>query len=215
MGKRKQAKQLAQRLCCERRAAYDDARRLAIEIAGNGPRPPVDVYSYGLVPNDGERPYRVFWMHWHMREIWADNRITDPRANREFAIWPEPQPAHLMLTDQRIACRDLHGELFSMYWNGLSGCQVNMAAERITLDYHDGRAGAFTGTAAPVLAVASVAHLYGTEGLLKHPAIRVLRAPSSWLSNDTHRTANGEQVSAIEAPVIWDDVRKPGYRIDH
>jgi hypothetical protein len=179
MGKRKQAKALARRLGRERRSAYDDARRLAVLIVGNGPHPPVDVYSYGLVPNNGEQPYRVFWMHWHMREIWTDNRSTAPHLNREFAVWPEPHPAHLMITNQRIACRDLHGELISMYWNGLSGCQVNIAAERITLDYHDGRAGAFTGAAAPVLAVAAVAHLYGTAGLLQHPAIQVLRASPS------------------------------------
>jgi hypothetical protein len=145
---------------------------LAVQIAAGGPYPPVDVYTYGLIPSAGEQPYRVFWMHWHMREIWTDNRILDPRASREFAVWPQPQPAHLMLTDQRIACRDHHGELFSICWNGLSGCQVDIPAERITLDYQGGRAGAFTGTAATVLAVAVavVAHHYGSEGLLQHPA---------------------------------------------
>jgi hypothetical protein len=109
-------------------------------------------------------------MHWHMREIWTDYRVIDPRASREFAVWQQPQPAHLMLTDQRIACRAHHGELFSIYWTGLSGCQVDIPAERITIDYQDGRAGAFTGTAATVLAVAVVAHHYGSEGLLQHPA---------------------------------------------
>jgi hypothetical protein len=111
MGNRKRAKQLAQRLGSERLAAHNDARRLAVDIAGGGPYPPVDVYSYGLVLNDGEKPYRVFWMHWHMREIWTDGRIIDPRLSREFAVWPQPQPAHLVLTDQRIACRDQHAEL--------------------------------------------------------------------------------------------------------
>jgi hypothetical protein len=81
-----------------------------------------------------------------------------------------------MITEQRIACRDHQDELFSIYWNGLSGCQVNIPAERITIDYQDGRVGAFTGAGAPVLAVAAVAHLYGTEGLLEHQAIRVLHA---------------------------------------
>jgi len=177
MGKRRQAKELGQRIGSERRAAHLDARRLAVQIASVRPYPPVDVYSYGLAPNEGEQHYRVFWMHWHMREIWTYNRIIDLQANREFAFWPQPQLAHLMVTNQRIACRDCNGELFSIYWNGLSGCQVDIPAERITLDYHDGRAGAFTGTAAPVLAVAAIAHLYGTEGLLQHPAIRVLHTP--------------------------------------
>lgn len=184
MGKRKHASELAKRLRSERLAAYDDARRLAVQIVGAAPPPAVDVYSYGLVLNHGEQPYREFWMHWHMREIWTRNRITAALPERDFAVWPEPQPAHLMLTDQRIACRDQHGELFSIYWTGLPGCQVDIPAERITFDYHDGRAGAFTGTAAPVLAVAAVAHLFGIEALLEHPSIRVLHMP------ERHRATN-------------------------
>jgi hypothetical protein len=214
MGKRKQARELAQQFGSERRAACDDARRLAIQIAAGGRYPPVDVYSYGLVPNDGEQPYRVFWMLWHMREIWTDNRISDPRANREFVVWPPPQPAHLMITDQRIACRDHHGELFSIYWNGLAGCQVDIPAERITIGHHDGRTGAFTGTAAPVLAVAAVANLYGTAGLLQHPAIRVLRAPPSPLPSAQVPPAGRGPAAAIEASPNWADVRKMGYKID-
>jgi hypothetical protein len=135
MGKRKQAREFAQLIGCERRAAYEDARRLAIEIAGNGLYTPVDVYYCGLVAIAGEQPYRAFWMHWHMREIWRDRRIIDPRTSREFAIWPRPQPAHLMLTEQRIACRDHHGKLFSIYWTALAGCQIDIPAERITIDY--------------------------------------------------------------------------------
>jgi hypothetical protein len=49
MGKRKEAKELAQRLGSERRAAHHDARRLAVQIADGGPYPPVDVYSCGLL----------------------------------------------------------------------------------------------------------------------------------------------------------------------
>jgi hypothetical protein len=214
MGKRKQAKALAHRLGCERRGAYDDARRLAVQIVGNGPHPPVDVYSYGLVPNNGEQPYRAVWMHWHMREIWTDNRISDSRANREFAVWPQPQPAHLMLTDQRIACRDHHGELFSIYWTALSGCLIDIPAERITLDYRDGRAGAFTGTAAPVLAVVAVAHLYGTGGLLEHPAIRILHAPPDPTSSNQHGPATCRPAGAIDGPTAWVDACKMGYKID-
>jgi hypothetical protein len=90
MGKRKQARQLAQRLGSERRAAHHDARQLAVQIAGGGPYPPVDVYTFALVPNEGEQPYRAFSMHWHMGEIRTDNRIIAPNLNREFAVWPEP-----------------------------------------------------------------------------------------------------------------------------
>jgi hypothetical protein len=63
MGNRKQVKALVQRLGSERVAAYDDARRLALQIAAGGPRSPVDLYSYGLILNEGERPYRVFWIY--------------------------------------------------------------------------------------------------------------------------------------------------------
>jgi hypothetical protein len=94
MGKRREARELGQRIGSERRAAHLDARRLVVQIAGGGPYPPVDVYNCGVVPNDGEKPYRAFWMHWHMREIWTDGRTIDPRANREFAVWPQPHPAH-------------------------------------------------------------------------------------------------------------------------
>jgi hypothetical protein len=204
MSKRTQARDIGQRIGSERSAAHLDARRLAVQIDSGGPYPPVDVYTYGLVPNDGEQPYREFWMHWHMREIWTDNRYIGPRANREFAVWPPPQLVHLMLTDQRIACRSHHGELFSIYWNGLSGCQVNVPAERITLDYRDARAVAFTGTAAPVLAVAAVAHLYGTEGLLLHPAIRVLHASPSPPTDIGRRQADLVPASTIEAPIRWE-----------
>jgi hypothetical protein len=207
VGKRKQAKQLAQRLGFERAAAYHDARRLAIQIADGGAHPPVDVYSYGLVLNDGEQPYRVFWMHWHMREIWTNNRSTAPHVNSEFAVWPQPQPAHLMLTDQRIACRDHHNELFSIYWHALSGYQVDISAERITIDYDDGRAGAFTGTAAPLLAVAAVAHLSGNEGLLQHPAIRALHACSASLRSPpagcTAPTRSGSRSARSSTNTRW------------
>jgi len=214
MGKRRQARELGQRLGSERRAAHLDARRLAVQIAGGGPYPPVDVYSYGLVSNDGEQPYRVFWMQWHMREIWTDNQVIDPGADRNYAVWPHPRPLHLMVTDQRMACRDHHGQLFSIYWSGLSGCQVNLAAERITIDYDDGRAGAFIGTPAPVLAVAVVAHLYGTEGLLDHPALRSLHAQPRPDPFHQFRPRPHHPVAELEVPPTWEDVRKLGYMID-
>jgi hypothetical protein len=79
----------------------------------------------------------------------------------------------------------------------VSGVQIDLVAERITLDYDEGRAGAFIGTAAPVLAVAAVAHLYGAEGLLLHPAIRVLHASPSPTANIGRQQADlvpGERV---------------------
>jgi hypothetical protein len=143
----------------------------------------------------------VFWMHWHMREIWTDSCDRDPCANREFAVWPRPHPTHLILTDQRLACRDRHGELFSIYWTGLSGCQIDIPAERVSIDYHDGRAGAFTGTAAAVLAVAAVAHLYGTAALLEHPAIRALHRPAPSWPEPGQRRAEGECQRTLDGPV--------------
>jgi hypothetical protein len=63
----------------------------------------------------------------------------------------------------------------------------------------------------PVLAVATVAHLYGADGLLQHPAIHVLHAPSS--SPFNVKAATSKPAGAIEAGHLGRGT-EPGYKID-
>ena len=79
------------------------------------------------------------------------------------------------LTSLRLVGRLPSGDLFGIGWRDVAGCVVELAADRVILDGPDGWRYGLVGAAAPLVAVAAVAHLYGLDALISHPGLACLR----------------------------------------
>ena len=90
--------------------------------------------------------------------------------------WADASFADVLVTDLRLLCRFATGRLASLWWRGVVGLHVNLAAEHIVLDYGDGQPVGLSGVQVAPVAVAGVALTHGLEGLLTHPAMVPLRA---------------------------------------
>jgi hypothetical protein len=93
--------------------------------------------------------------------------------------WAEASYADVIVTDMRLLCRFVSGSLTSLWWNGVVGVNVDLAAEHIVLDYGDGQPVAFSGAEVVPAAVACVAFVYGLEAMLTHPGMVPLRGKCS------------------------------------
>lgn len=82
------------------------------------------------------------------------------------------------LTSLRLVGRLPSGDLFGIGWRDVAGCVVELAADRVILDGPDGWRYCLAGAAAPVVAVAGVAYLYGLDALGSHPGLACLRGPA-------------------------------------
>lgn len=148
-------------LARERTAAYDDARSLAIELGRGSPLRAFDELAAGIVLRPNETVYRS----------------TDAWVRSQFSgRWGAPRPARVVVSDQRLLCRLPDGRWTSLWWNGVVGLQVDLAAEHVTLDYGDGEPIGLSGIRAPIIGVAAIAFVHGIEALIRHPALNPLRA---------------------------------------
>jgi hypothetical protein len=158
--KRKAAILVEQRLACDRTEAYHDARALAIELARGVPSTRFDPMTAGVVLQPGETVYRQL-------PIWI--------REQEYRRWAEASHADAVITDARLLCRFANGHLSSLWWNGIVGLNVDLAAERIVLDFGDGQPVNLSGPRVVVFAVAAIASIYGAQAMVTHPALTVLR----------------------------------------
>ena len=168
--KRKAAMLVEQRLARDRTEAYYDARALAIELARGVPSTRFDPMTAGVVLQSGETVYRQL-------SIWI--------REQENGRWAEASYADVIVTDQRLLCRSATGHLASLWWNGIVGLSVDLAAEHIVLDFGDGQPVSLSGAHVAVVAVAAIASIYGAQAMLAHPALVSLRTWGSSLGPPT------------------------------
>ena len=158
--KRKAAMLVEQRLVRDRTEAYHDARALAIELARGVPSTRFNPMTAGVVLQPGETVYRQLriWIRVQQDGYWAEASYTD-----------------VIVTDQRLLCRFATGHLASLWWTGVVGLNVDLAAEHIVLDFGDGQPVGLSGAQVAVVAVSAIASMYGTQALVDHPALALLR----------------------------------------
>lgn len=142
-------------------AAVEDARALALELAGLRPAHVVDPTALGVVVEPGEAALRAVavWVRW-----------------RVDGQWLPAQHCPALVTDRRVVVRLPASGLRSFWWGSLVGLDIDLVAGHVVLDYGDGRPRALSGDAVPVVAVAAVAAAYGLEALTTHEAIAPLRS---------------------------------------
>jgi hypothetical protein len=149
-----------QRLSRDRTEAYHNARALALELARGEPLTRFDPMTAGVVLQPQEKVYRQL-------PIWI-RVLHDGR-------WAEASHADVLVTDLRLLCRFASGSLTSLWWSGVVGLHVDLAAEHIVLDFGDGQPVDVSGAQVAPLAVLGIASLYGKASMLTHPALAQLR----------------------------------------
>ena len=137
--KQKAAILVEQRLARDRTQAHHDARALAIELARGVPSTRFDPMAAGVVLQPWETVYRQL-------PIWV--RVQENRR------WAQASHANAVVTDWRLLCRFATGRLSSLWWSGVVGLRIDLAAEHIVLDYRDGQPINISGSPVPSVAVA-------------------------------------------------------------
>lgn len=145
-----------------RHAVAEDARRLALEAAGHLPMQRLDPLALGIVLEPGESAVRTVQLA--VRSL--DN-----------GVWSGEETCWVVVTDQRLILRRTSGELVSQWWSAVAGLEVDLASERMVLDFGDGHPCGLFGPQVAVPAVMAIACLYGAEGLIRHPSLASLRDP--------------------------------------
>ena len=158
--KQKAALSVDQRLARDRTVAYHDARSLALELACGLPSTRFDPMAAGVVLKPGETVYRQLpiWLRVQQDGRWAGASFAD-----------------VFVTDQRLLCTFSSGRLASLWWRGLVGLHVDLAAEQVVLDYGDGQPVCLSGAQVAQVSVAAIASTYGVQALVGHPALTLLR----------------------------------------
>ncbi|MHB8188613.1 MAG: hypothetical protein ACYDDU_21590 [Dermatophilaceae bacterium] len=133
---------------------------MAIELDRGVPFARFDPMAAGVVLQPGETVYRQL-------PIW----IRVPQDGR----WADASLADVLVTELRLLCRFASGSLTSLWWSGIVGLHVNLAAEHIVLDFGDGQPVNISGTQGAPLAVLGIASVCGQESMLTHPALATLR----------------------------------------
>ncbi len=149
-----------QQLARDRAKAFHDARALAIELARGEPSTRFDPMNAGVVLQPGETVYRQL-------PLWI--RV------QQDGQWADATHAVVLVTNLRLLFRFPTGRLISLWWNGVVGRHVDLAAEHIVLDYGDGQPVGLSGAQAAPAAVAGVAMIYGPQALVGHPALAPLQ----------------------------------------
>lgn len=138
-----------------------NARELALEYAGLSPAAAFDPQHLGVVLRSGESIRRVAstWFRVRMGEEWSQASLSQ-----------------MMITDRRLILRLGSGELASLWWGSVCGFEADLAAGHVVLDFGDGRPRLLSGEAAPLVAVAGVAQIYGLPALATHPCLEPIRS---------------------------------------
>jgi hypothetical protein len=142
-------------------AVDEDARALALELAGMRPQQAIDPVALRLVLEAGEVAWRLVPRMWFRVQSQGE--------------WGQAVPADVLVTDRRLLLRLGSGEVVSLWWGAAVGFSPDLAAAHVVLDFGDGSPRAVAGVGTPVIAVAGVASLYGIEALTSHPSLTRLR----------------------------------------
>ena len=144
----------------DQRAAFVDARNLALELAGISAPFTIDAMAAGLVLEQGEHGRR-------MVGLWLRMRLG--------GTWSQPSWSQVLITDRRLLVRLDTGELVSLWWGALVGFEADLEKGNVVLDFGDGHPRLLSGPAVALVAVTGVGRLYGPEAMLAHPALAPLR----------------------------------------
>ena len=153
-----------QHLARDRTDAFHDARALALELARGEPSTSFDPMTAGVVLQEGESVYRQV-------PIWI--RVQEERR------WAAASYASVIVTDIRLLCRFSTGRMASLWWSGVVGVHVDLAAEHVVLDFGDGRPVDLSGAQVAPISVAVISSVYGAHALVTHPALGLLRGKGS------------------------------------
>jgi hypothetical protein len=192
-------------LARDRDTAFQDARRLALDLARGQSSFPFDPMQAGVVLQPCEIAYRQVPAMF--------NQLT---GYGPFG-WTQPVPVTVLLTDRRAFTRWPDGSLISLWWNNVHGFEAKLHNETLILDYGDGKARCLSGPTVPVLAVAGIAALYGVSAMLRHPAIASLRVSADTPTvpgQEGPPQPNEHARPSIEAAPTSRDLRATGYKID-
>jgi hypothetical protein len=152
-----------QQLARDRTEAYHDARALAVELARGVPSVRFDPMRAGVVLQNGEIVYRQL-------PIWI--RVQEARR------WAAASYASVLVSDVRLLCRFSTGRRASLWWSGVVGLHVDLAAEHVVLDFGDGQPVDLSGAQVAPISVAVISSVYGAHALVVHPALDSLRTKS-------------------------------------
>lgn len=141
--------------------AHEEARRLAMELAGLEPGVSVDPVGMRVVLELDETAWR------RLDSLWFRVMVD--------GAWSVASPGLALLTSRRLLVRLYSGEVFSLWWGSLVGFDPDLELGHVVFDYGDGSPRAVTGPGAASVAVAGVASLYGVKALTTHPALAALR----------------------------------------
>lgn len=153
-----------QQITRERSDAFHDARALAIELGRGEPSARFDPMEAGVVLQPREIVYRRL-------PIWI--RVHEARC------WAVASYASVIVTDIRLLCRFSTGRMASLWWSGVVGVHVDLAAEHVVLDFGDGQPVDLSGAQVAPISVAVISSVYGAHGLVAHPALGSLRGEGS------------------------------------
>ena len=98
---------------------------------------------------------------------------------QQGGTWADASFADVIVTDLRLLCRFASGRLSSLWWSGIVGLYVDLAAEHIVLDFGDAQPVCLSGPLLAPVAVVGIASVYGTEAILTHHALALLRTRGS------------------------------------
>lgn len=143
-----------------RSAAAEDARALALGLAGLAPVDRVEPMDLGLVLEPGEAAYRV---------------ITGWLSHRALGRWSAPETVSVVVTDHRLIARMPGGSVTSLWWGSLVGFHPDLSHSALVLDYGDGYPRRLSGPQVPAVVVVGIVALYGVDGLARHAALEPLR----------------------------------------
>jgi hypothetical protein len=191
---RKQRKDLKKWTEHVRSSAWADARQLAIDLGRGfpGERPLGDI---GVVLAPREIVWRQTIAAYSALSTVTHTewRETPWRTGRSYTVerrtWQDWGQASWWISNHRIVGRLQRGDLVTLAWNGVLGCQVDLDRERILFDGPGGSRYALTGPGSPVIAVAAVAHLHGVAALIGHPALDMLRT-NGWIATQSRTSAH-------------------------
>ena len=144
-------------------AVDEDARHLALELAGLMPPREVDVMRTGLVLEAGERPWR---------------QVAGELRHLAAGSWEGATSCAGLVTNRRLLLRALSGPCLSLWWGSLVVFEPHLSGGHVVFDYGDGLPRLWSGRQTQVVAVAGVVALYGVAGLMAHPALEPLRETS-------------------------------------
>lgn len=90
-------------------------------------------------------------------------------------VWVAASYADILVTDTRLLCRFATGRLSSLWWSGVVGLHVDLTSEHIVLDFGDAQPVCLSGPLVAAVAVVGIASVYGSEAMITHHALAILR----------------------------------------